>query len=181
MRKQLFALVAASLISVAAQATPVLSVNGSTTPAILGPNSQNGLALFLLIPMNEPLAGYNLIFEISDTASNNVISCTLLGPNAIASCADPTGLNFSFGANFGSDQTGSLVIGVVTINTTANAMNGATITLTGASTWTDPAFNDFFFAPQVVARVVAAPEPALASLLAAGLGGLALLGSKRSA
>ena len=91
------------------------------------------------------------------------------------------GVNFSFGAALAVDASKPLSVGSFTINVSAGAAPGTRITLTGASTVTDSAFNDIFVGPITIAQVV--PEPATASLLALALalGGLALLGRKRSA
>jgi hypothetical protein len=61
------------------------------------------------------------------------------------------------------------------------AAPGATITLRAGSNIDDGNFNTITLGAQTVARVVAVPEPVKASLLGLGLGGLGLIGRKRSA
>jgi hypothetical protein len=179
MRNRFAAFLGVLLLTSAAQATPILTVNAGASPAALTAGTQTTLSLTLTPLQGEPLAGFNLIFAISSPSSISVVSCTAAA-GVQSSCADPTGLNFSFGITFGTDQTSAFGVASVTIDISPSAVAGATITLTSGSTWTDPNFDDFFFSSQVIGEVVQAPEPLTASLLALGLGGLALLGRKRS-
>jgi hypothetical protein len=179
MRKQLFGFVAAALLAAGAQATPIVSVVGAGSGFQALTPGQAATITLEITPDSGLVSGFNLIFAVSDTTGISLVSCAAQ-PGVQSSCP-VGGVNFSFGAALSQDASAKFTVASFTVNVSPTAAGGTTITLTGASTITDSGFNDIFVGPQVIAQVVTAPEPAVAGLLAAGLGGLALLGRKRNA
>lgn len=176
MRMRPVGFIAALLLAASAHATPIVTIDGGTLPVALTAGTSATITIGVT-PDASLVSGFNLIFQVSDVTGISLVSCS---PAAGVQFSCPAGgVNFSFGAALAVDASQPLTAGSFTINVSAGAAPGTTITLTGASTVTDSGFNDIFVGPITIAQVV--PEPATASLLALGLGGLALLGRKRSA
>ncbi len=178
MRKQLLGFLAAGLVASAANAVPIVTIDGGTAAVSLTAGTSATITLGIT-PDAGLVAGFNLIFEVSDTAGISLVSCAAQA--GVQSSCPAGGVNFSFGAALSSDASAPFTVASFTINVAAGAAPGTTVTLTGASTITDSGFNDIFVGPTTVAQVVGVPEPATAGLLAVGLGGLALIGRKRRA
>ena len=178
MRKQYLGLIAASLVAVAAHATPIITVDGGSGPVSLTPGTSATITIGIT-PDANLVSGFNLIFAVSDTTGVSLVSCAAQ-PGVSASCP-AGGANFSLGAALSQDASSAFTVGSFTVTISAGAAAGTTVTLTGASTITDAGFVDIFVGPQVIAQVVSVPEPATAGLLAMGLAGLALIGRKRRA
>ena len=176
MRKLLLGILAACLVAGAASATPIITINGGIVGVLLTPGTSQSITIGIEPDANK-VSGFNLIFEISNTAGVSLVSCS---PAAgVQSSCPAGGMNFSFGAALSSDATQPFQVASFSVNVAAGVQAGTTITLLGSSTVTDSSFNDIFVGPITIAQV--APEPATAGLLALGLGGLALLGRKRIA
>jgi hypothetical protein len=176
MQKQLLGCLAVAFLAIGANATPIITVDGGTSPVSLTPGASTTIQIGIT-PDANLVSGFNLIFAVSDTTAVSLVSCAAQ-PGVQSSCP-AGGVNFSFGAALSSDASAPFAVASFTVNVSAGAASGTTVTLTGASTVTDSGFNDIFVGPQLIAQVV--PEPEIAALLSAGLGGLALLGSRRSA
>lgn len=173
MRKQLVGFLAASLVAAAAHATPIVEWNGSTNP-VTGLVVGNNTITIEITPDQDKVAGYNLVFFISDTTKISLVSCA---PAAGVSASCPAGgAFFSLGASLSQDATAKFTVGSFVINLPDLNLGSATLVLDiTRATITTGLLDEPFVGGVVV------PEPAVAGLLAVGLSGLALLGRKRVA
>ena len=178
MQLKLLSLFAGLLVAASAQATPIVTWNGGTAPLDLTPGTSTTITIGIT-PDAAEVSGFNLFFDISDTASIALVSCTKLTADQTSCAAGGSVANVL--AGFSTNQTGAFDALSFTVNIPVGATPGATITLRAGSNIDDGNFTTITLSAQTVARVVAVPEPAIASLLALGLGGLALLGRRRSA
>ena len=176
MRTRLVGFFGALLLAASAQATPIVTIDSGTSPVALTAGSSATITIGI-IPDAGLVSGFNLIFEVSDTSGVSLASCAAQA--GVQFSCPVGGVNFSFGAALSTDASQPLVVASFTVNVAAGAAAGTRVTLLGTSTITDSNFDDIFVGPITIAQVV--PEPTTASLLALGLGGLALLGRKRSA
>ena len=174
MLKRHLGILSALLFAAGAQAAPIVMIDGGTSAVALTPGSSATITIGIT-PDAHYVSGYNLIFEVSDTASISLVSCS---PQAgVQSSCPAGGLNFTFGAALSADAVSPFTVASFVVKVAAGAAAGATLMLTSASTVTDAGFNDIFVGPLTIASL-AVPEPTSAALLAAGLG-LALLGRRR--
>jgi hypothetical protein len=178
MRKQLIGFLAATLVAAAAHAAPIVTIDGGTTPVAVAPGDSATITIGLT-PDADLISGFSLIFEVSDTSGISLVSCAAQA--GVSSSCPAGGVNFSFGAALATDASSPFTVASFTINVSPTAAGGTTVSLRSDSTVTLGTFAEPFVGPLVIAQVVSVPEPATASLLALGLGGLTLLGRKRRA
>ncbi len=177
MRKRHLGILLASLIAASAQAVPIVTYNGAMGTVSVDPGTSATITIGI-IPDPDLVSGYNLIFEITDTANVSLVSCA---PQAGVSVSCPVGgANFSFGAALSSDASAPFIVGTFTIDIGAGAPAGYVLGLAAAATITDSLFNDIFVGPQQFVFVNAVPEPGVAALGVLGIAGLALIGRKRA-
>jgi hypothetical protein len=175
--KVLANLVAVLLLAGAAEATPIMTINGGTSAVDLTPGNQVTIVIGIT-PDAAEVSGFNLFFDISDTASISRISCTRLVADQI-DCTTPTPFNVL--ASFNTNQTSAFDVLSFVVDIPLGAAPGTTITLRDQSNIDDGNLTSIFLSTQLVARVVPLPEPATAGLLTLGLGALAMFGRKRVA
>jgi len=160
------------LVSGAAAASPILTVNGGTTPVELQAGQTQTLDL-ALIPDDAAVASLLILLQTTNASALAIDSALSFPPIDVD--FDPIGSpdRVGFQAIFDTDQTDAIPIGSVTVTVLAGALPGTALVLDPNSTVLDGTFTEFLPDFPVLAQV-AAPEPATISFLCVSLAALAL-------